>query len=54
MSTKPDTQLLGGDMVSFEVVARTRTRVLKICFGDYGGLFVFLASLSVMMLLWRF
>jgi len=35
-------------------LSRARTRLFRIVFGDHGGLFVFLASLSIMMLLWRF
>ena len=54
MSAAPDTRSLAGDRVSAETVKRTRIRLFRVCFGDRGGLFVFLASLTVMMLLWRF
>ena len=54
MSAEPDTQSLAGDRVSAETVKRARIRLFGVCFGDRGGLFVFLASLTVMMLLWRF
>jgi hypothetical protein len=54
MSAEPDTRSLAGDRVSAETVKRARIRLFRVCFGDRGGLFVFLASLTVMMLLWRF
>ena len=54
MSAAPDTRSLAGVRVSAETVERARVRLFRVCFGDRGGLFVFLASLTVMMLLWRF
>ena len=54
MTAEPDTRSLAGDRVSAETVKRARIRLFRVCFGDRGGLFVFLASLTVMMLLWRF
>lgn len=54
MSAEPDTRSLAGDRVSAETVKRARIRLFRVCFGDRGGLFVFLASLTMMMLLWRF
>lgn len=54
MSTETEPDSLLQRRPAVDSLAKVRSGVFRICFGDRHGLFVFLTTLLVMMLLWRF
>jgi len=54
MNTPSETAVAMAGRVNDMSLARVKMTLFRVCFGDRGGLFVFLVSLTVMMLLWRF